>query len=164
MTGLPGMGNVPAEFNREPPPRPTSPAIPDIGLNDMRPFMTENAFAVLTGLVNWAIHLQDIVEGNDMEWGDDKVNIAIAPFVGFGLPEMWEGAYKPKMFEGLMSIILRWHRKGRKWQKKNPLPWLILEYKACDLAHSAKGYQNSIAIEQILSDPEFKKKWKGSKE
>lgn len=159
----PQFQQLPQGMQQEAPPRPLVPALPDIGIGEMRPYMTDNAYHTLTGLVTWAVHLQNLVEEKDMEWGDDKVNIAIAPFVGFGLPEMWEGVYKPKLYEGLMSLLMRWHRKGKRWQKANPLPWLILEYKACDFAQSTKGYSNALAIEQILSEPDFIKKWKGDR-
>ena len=147
-------------FSQEPPPRPAI-AVPDaLGLEAFQPHMAPNGFDTFVTLMHYMIHLQQVFSGEEMEWGDDKMAIAAAPFVGFGNPVMWENAYRIPMRERILPLIMRWHRKGKVWQKKNPIPGLFLEHIACDFAQTTRGVEHARAIEDILQDEDFRKKWR----
>lgn len=153
-------GAIDPIFSQEPPPKLALPEVNDLGLDAFKRYMSPNGFDTFVTLMHYMIHQQEIFEGKSMEWGPEKTAIAVAPFVGFGNPVMWENAYRLPLKERLLSIILRWHRKGAKWQKKNPLPWLFAEHMACDFAQTEKGYSATMAIEEILQDEDFIKTWK----
>lgn len=166
LPGLPQAANpvgLDPIFGQEPPPKQSLPGVDDLGLGEFRKYMSQNGFDTFITLLHFAIHQQEIIEGKSMEWGPDKMAVAAAPFVGFGNPIYWENSYRHVLKERLIAILLRWHRKGLKFQKKNPLPWLFLEYLACDFAQPEKGYQNALAIEDILQDEAFQNKWKRQK-
>lgn len=147
-------------FAQEPPPKAPVPAVDSLGLEEFQKYMSPNSFDTFITLMHFAVHQQEIFEGVEMEWGPEKVALAVAPFVGFGNPVMWENAYRHPMRERILPIILRWNRKGAKFQKKNPLPWMFLEYLACDFAQAEKGHQNALAMEEILQDEDFQNKWR----
>lgn len=146
-------------MNTEPPPRPSIAQVDSLGLDDFKDLMEPDGFDTFISLLHFMIHQQEIFEGKTLKWGPEKMALAAAPFVGFGNPQKWELSYSGALSNHIISILLKWNRRPGAWKRENPLPWLFIEAFACDFAAISRGQEKANALDQILMDPEFKRRW-----
>lgn len=140
-----------------PPPQMQSqnPQLRSLGLEVLKPHMSENGYDTFLTILHWAVLSQKLNDGEPIIWSDEIYATMQAPFVGFGNSFLWDSTYSSNIAKIVHAHFLNWHGNGARYRTENKLPHIILKEVAPLMANQAKGWTHMQMIRDYVNDPKF---------
>lgn len=143
-------------FQQPPPNAPDlkqTPKLDTVGLDLLKPHMTEVAFDIFITIVHWCILQQRLSDGEPVEYTPEVFAAMGAATRGFGNAFIWENEYRTNVGKFLDLFHSNWFRNGDRFRREHPLPHKFIREVAPLFANVSRGWHHSEAVADLIGDP-----------